>query len=108
MKWRPARAGVTPPPTRRCRRPTTPATFDHAGNEILEASPTSHLDFTPDAAGKLSRMTEETQRTTSVLAYDGRGFLAKARNAVIDCSPLVTTPTYNSDGRRCMTGTRAG
>src|SRR6202007_1185834 len=73
-------------------------TFDHAGNEILEASPTSHLDFTPDAAGKLSRMTEDTQRTTSVLAYDGRGFLAKARNSVTDCGPLVTTPTYSSDG----------
>src|SRR6202007_3322808 len=45
-------------------------TFDRAGNEILEAGPTSHLDFTPDAAGKLSRMTEETQRTTSVLTSD--------------------------------------
>ena len=43
-------------------------------------------------------MTAETQRTTSVLAYDGRGFLAKARNAVTDCGPLVTTPTYSSDG----------
>jgi RHS repeat-associated protein len=73
-------------------------TYDLAGNVTLEASPTSHLDLAPDAAGKLSRMTEETRRTSSSLAYDGRGFLAKARNAVTDCGPLVTTPTYGSDG----------
>jgi RHS repeat-associated protein len=72
--------------------------FDFAGNELVKASPTSHLDFTTDAAGKLTRMTEQTQRTTSTLLYDGRGFLASARNAVTDCSPLVTTPTYSSDG----------
>jgi RHS repeat-associated protein len=73
-------------------------TYDLAGNVTLEASPTSHLDLAPDAAGKLSRMTEETRRTSSSLAYDGRGFLAKARNAVTDCGPLLTTPTYGSDG----------
>ncbi len=72
--------------------------YDLAGNVLLEAAPTSHLDFQPDAAGKLSRMTEETQRTNSTLLYDGRGFLATARNAVTDCGPLVTTPTYGSDG----------
>jgi len=72
--------------------------YDLAGNVLLEAAPTSHLDFQPDAAGKLSRMTEETQRTNSTLLYDGRGFLATARNAVTNCGPLVTTPTYGSDG----------
>ena len=72
--------------------------YDLAGNVLLEAAPTSHLDFQPDAAGKLSRMTEETQRTNSTLLYDGRGFLAAARNAVTACGPLVTTPTYGSDG----------
>jgi RHS repeat-associated protein len=72
--------------------------YDFAGNVLLEASPTSHLDFTPDAAGKLSRMTEEITHETSTLAYDGRGFLAKARNAVTDCGPLVTIPTYSSAG----------
>jgi len=72
--------------------------YDLAGNVLLEASPTSHLDFTPDAAGKLSRMTEETSHETSTLTYDGRGFLAKARNAVTDCGPLATVPTYDSEG----------
>src|SRR5579863_3885031 len=72
--------------------------YDLASNVLLEAAPTSHLDFQPDAAGKLSRMTEETQRTNSTLLYDGRGFLASARNAVTACGPLVTTPTYGSDG----------
>jgi RHS repeat-associated protein len=43
-------------------------------------------------------MTEETSHETSTLAYDGRGFLAKARNAVTDCGPLVTIPTYGSGG----------
>ncbi len=73
-------------------------TYDPAGNVILEAAPTSHLDFNADAANKLSQMTEETQRTTATLTYDGRGFLATARNAVTDCGPLLTTPTYSSDG----------
>jgi RHS repeat-associated protein len=72
--------------------------YDLAGNVILEASPTSHLDFIPDAAGKLSRMTEEITHETSTLAFDGRGFLAKARNAVTDCGPVATTPTYGSEG----------
>ena len=72
--------------------------YDFAGNVILEAAPTSQLDFSVDGAGKLSRMTEETQRTSSSLAYDGRGFLATARGAVTDCGPLVTTPTYSSEG----------
>ncbi len=72
--------------------------YDLAGNVTLEASPTSHLDLAPDAAGKLGRMTEETRRTSSTLAYDGRGFLAKARNAVTDCGPVVTSPTYGSEG----------
>jgi RHS repeat-associated protein len=72
--------------------------FDRAGNEILEASPTSHLELLPDAAGKLSRMTEGTQRTSTSLAYDGRGFLAKAHGSVTDCGPLVTSATYSSDG----------
>ncbi|HEY6321379.1 MAG TPA: RHS repeat-associated core domain-containing protein, partial [Thermoanaerobaculia bacterium] len=72
--------------------------YDPAGNVLLESTPTSHLDFLPDAAGKLSRMTEETSHETSTLAYDGRGFLAKARNAVTDCGPLVTIPTYGSEG----------
>ncbi len=43
-------------------------------------------------------MTEETSHETSTLAYDGRGFLAKARNAVTDCGPVVTIPTYDSEG----------
>jgi RHS repeat-associated protein len=73
-------------------------TYDFAGNLIQEASPTSQLDFTADAAGKLSRMTEETQRTSSTLVYDGRGFLSSARGSVTDCGPMVTTPTYGSDG----------
>jgi RHS repeat-associated protein len=73
-------------------------TFDHAGNELLEASPTSHLEFNPDPAGRLVRITEATQRTSSNLAYDGRGFLATARNSVTDCGPLLTTATYSSDG----------
>jgi RHS repeat-associated protein len=72
--------------------------YDLAGNVLLESTPTSHLDFLPDAAGNLSRMTEETSHETSALAYDGRGFLAKARNAVIDCGPLATIPTYGSEG----------
>jgi RHS repeat-associated protein len=72
--------------------------FDRAGNELLEASPTSHLEFNPDPAGKLTRMTEATQKTTTTLAYDGRGFLAKARSSVTDCGPLLTTATYSSDG----------
>jgi RHS repeat-associated protein len=72
--------------------------YDFTGNVLLEATPTSHLDFTPDAAGKLSRMTEETSHETSTLAYDGRGFLAKARNAVTDCGPVATIPTYDSEG----------
>jgi RHS repeat-associated protein len=72
--------------------------YDFAGNVLLEASPTSHLDFTPDAGGKLSRITEETSHETSTLAYDGRGFLAKARNAVTDCGPVATIPTYSSEG----------
>jgi RHS repeat-associated protein len=72
--------------------------YDLAGNVLLEASLASHLDLSPDAAGKLSRMTEETTHETSTLAYDGRGFLAKARNAVTDCGPVATTPTYGSEG----------
>jgi YD repeat-containing protein len=72
--------------------------FDRAGNELLAASPTSHLELNPDPAGKLTRMTEATQRTTTTLAYDGRGFLAKARNSATDCGPLLTTTTYSSDG----------
>jgi RHS repeat-associated protein len=72
--------------------------FDRAGNELLAASPTSHLEFNPDPAGKLTRMTEATQRTTTTLTHDGRGFLAKARNSVTDCGPLLTTATYSSDG----------
>ncbi len=73
-------------------------TYDAAGNVLQEAAPTSHLDFNADAAAKLSQMTEETQRTTATLTYDGRGFLATARNAVTDCGPLLTTPTYGSEG----------
>ncbi len=73
-------------------------TYDPAGNLLQEAAPTSHLDFNADAAAKLSQMTEETQRTTATLTYDGRGFLATARNAVTDCGPLLTTPTYGSEG----------
>jgi RHS repeat-associated protein len=72
--------------------------YDLAGNVLLESTPTSHLDFIPDAAGKLSRMTEETSHETSTLVYDGRGFLAKARNAVTDCGPVATIPTYGSEG----------
>jgi RHS repeat-associated protein len=72
--------------------------YDLAGNVLLESTPTSHLDFLPDAAGKLSHMTEETSHETATLAYDGRGFLAKARNAVTDCGPAVTIPTYASEG----------
>ncbi len=73
-------------------------TTDQAGNVILEAAPTSHLDLAADASGKLSRITEETVRAIATLSYDGRGFLASARNAVTDCGPLVTAPTYSSDG----------
>lgn len=73
-------------------------TYDFAGNLLLEASPSSHLDLAPDAAGQLSRMTEETRRTSSTLAYDGRGLLAQARSSVTDCGPLTTTPTYGTDG----------
>jgi RHS repeat-associated protein len=72
--------------------------YDLTGNVLLESTPTSHLDFLPDAAGKLSRMTEETSHETATLAYDGRGFLAKARNAVTDCGPVATIPTYDSEG----------
>jgi RHS repeat-associated protein len=72
--------------------------YDLAGNALLESTPTSHLDFIPDAAGKLSRMTDETSHETATLAYDGRGFLAKARNAVTDCGPIATVPTYGSEG----------
>jgi RHS repeat-associated protein len=43
-------------------------------------------------------MTEETSHETATLAYDGRGFLAKARNAVTDCGPVATIPTYDSEG----------
>jgi RHS repeat-associated protein len=73
-------------------------TTDPAGNVILEAQPTSHLDLVADAAGKLARMTEETERTTGTLTYDGRGFLWSARNAVTDCGPIVTSATYGSEG----------
>ncbi len=73
-------------------------TADPAGNVILEAAPTSHLDLLADASGRLARMTEETVRATATLAYDGRGLLASARSAVTDCGPLVTLPTYGSEG----------
>jgi RHS repeat-associated protein len=43
-------------------------------------------------------MTEQTSHETVTLAYDGRGFLAQARNAVTDCGPLATIPTYDSEG----------
>jgi RHS repeat-associated protein len=72
--------------------------YDLAGNVIQEAAPASQLDFVSDAAGKLSRMAEETHHVNSALLYDGRGFLSTARSSLTDCGPLITTATYSSEG----------
>ncbi|MDP9120340.1 MAG: hypothetical protein M3O15_03070 [Acidobacteriota bacterium] len=72
--------------------------YDPAGNVQQEAAPTSQLDFATDASGKLHLLTEETNRTSSTMLYDGRGFLSSSRNQVTDCGPVVTTATYSSDG----------
>jgi RHS repeat-associated protein len=72
--------------------------YDPAGNIVQQSSPAAQLDLAVDSSGKLSRLADGISRTASTLVYDGRGFLASARNAASDCGPLVTTPTYSSDG----------
>jgi YD repeat-containing protein len=72
--------------------------YDPAGNTIQQASPTAQVDLAADSSGKLSRLGDDIARTSSKLLYDGRGFLASASNSTTDCGPLLTTPTYNSDG----------
>nr|MDP9120122.1 hypothetical protein [Acidobacteriota bacterium] len=73
-------------------------TYDPAGNEIQAASPTSQLDLLYDSAGRLAKLTEETTRAATYFGYDGRGFLAAARQDVNMCSAIVTKPIYGSDG----------
>ncbi|HVT58230.1 MAG TPA: hypothetical protein VHR45_07505 [Thermoanaerobaculia bacterium] len=73
-------------------------TYDPTGNEIQVAGPANQLDLQYDAAGKLAKLTEETTRAATYLAYDGRGFLANARQDVSTCSAISTQPTYGSDG----------
>jgi RHS repeat-associated protein len=73
-------------------------TYDSAGNVVQQSSPTAQLDLAADSSGKLTRLADDIAHTASSLIYDGRGFLASARNAATDCGPLLTTPTYSSDG----------
>jgi RHS repeat-associated protein len=73
-------------------------TYDPAGNIVQNSSSSAQLDLAADSSGRLSRLGDDIAHTASSLVYDGRGFLASASNAQTDCGPLLTAPTYGSDG----------
>jgi RHS repeat-associated protein len=72
--------------------------YDANGNQLRDSRPTSELELSYDAAGRLTHLEEGTTETETFLLYDGRGFLREARQDLDLCSPQFTRATYTSEG----------
>ncbi|HWM89764.1 MAG TPA: RHS repeat-associated core domain-containing protein [Thermoanaerobaculia bacterium] len=72
--------------------------YDAAGNQVQDSRPDNEYQLTYDAAGRLTRLGEIATDTATRLLYDGRGFLRESRQDLSVCSPLLTQPTYTSEG----------
>jgi RHS repeat-associated protein len=72
--------------------------YDQIGDETLTSDPQQEHLRSYDAAGKLSKLFATVTRASSTLRYDGRGFLAEAKQEITACYPLGQKPTYSSAG----------
>jgi RHS repeat-associated protein len=72
--------------------------YDQIGDETITSDPQQEHLRSYDAAGKLSKLFATVTRATSTLRYDGRGFLAEAKQEITACYPLGQKPTYSSAG----------
>jgi RHS repeat-associated protein len=71
---------------------------DQIGDETITSDPQQEHFRSYDAAGKLTRLFATVTRAESKLRYDGRGFLAEAKQEITACNPLGQKPTYSSAG----------